>query len=148
MDLKVKKRLKHYLIGMPRKLSRDNRILKSAASANGTEASRLINDIIHAKQFTGKYLEIGVERGFTFESVVLKDKTAVDPRMLFNKWIKNPRIKLFEVPSDEYFRKKIRDDLTFDLVYLDGLHTFEQTYLDLVNRIKHSNHKSVAWRHD
>lgn len=144
MDLKARKRLRHYLFSMPRKLARDNRILKSAARANGTEASQLINDIINAKQFTGKYLEIGVERGFTFESIVLKDKTAVDPRMLFSKSIKNPRLKLFEVSSDEYFRKKIRDDLTFDLVYLDGLHTFEQTYLDLVNTFKHLNHDSIV----
>ena len=144
MDLKLRKRLKHYLIGMPRKQALDHRILKSAANASGTEASRLINGIVNAKEFTGKYLEIGVERGFTFEGVTLKDKTAVDPKMLFSKWVKSPRIRLFEVSSDKYFSEKLKDYSKFDLVYLDGLHTFEQTYLDLVNTFKHLNHDSVV----
>jgi len=144
MNLNVKRRLKNYLVNLPGTLAFDHRILKSATNATGTEASRLINEIIVAKQFTGKYLEIGVERGFTFESVILKDKTAVDPRMLFSKLIKSSRIKLFEVYSDEYFRIKNQDNLTFDLVYLDGLHTFEQTYLDLLNSFKCLNHNSVV----
>jgi hypothetical protein len=47
-----------------------------------------MNDVINAKQLKGKYLEIGIRRDFTFEGIIPKDKTAVEPRMLLIRLVK------------------------------------------------------------
>jgi len=141
VNLKVKARFKHFVINKIKKFIRQNRKLKHAMKAQGTEASTLINSIKEIIAFKGAYLEIGVESGFTFEAVNFKNKSAVDPKFLFNKWVKSRKIELYETTSDDYFAKIKARNLSFDLVYLDGLHTFEQTYEDLRNtfQILHSN---------
>ena len=143
MFLKTKARLLHYLVKKPQQILRQNRIL-SLGKVNGTEASLLINDLITFREFGGTYLEIGVERGFTFEAVKLSRKIAVDPKMLFNTWIKKHSVKLIEVTSNEYFALIRGGKIKFDLVYLDGLHTFEQTYLDLSNTFSYLSSKSIV----
>ncbi len=143
MDFRIRKRLKHYFFAAPKKYIYDRRILLDPSRAPGTEASQLLNEIISVKNYSGKYLEIGVERGLTFEGVNIKEKFAVDPHILFNRWVKNSNAKLFEVTSDEFFEKGLHQNTTFDLIYLDGLHTFEQTYRDLENSFRLMNSNSL-----
>jgi len=120
---------------------RRNRILRNPESAPGTEASQILNKIIRTCSFNGKYLEIGVENGLTLEAVSLNDKYGVDPNLMVNRIIKPRGTKLFLQESDRFFDANMR--LEFDIVYLDGLHTFEQTYRDLQNVIKYLHSKSI-----
>lgn len=101
--------------------------------AMGTEASGLINFISVKKGFVaGNYLEIGVEHGRTFQAVKFANRFAVDPNPLFSLFFRFPSIRVFSCTSDEFFRI-VGDSFFFDLVFLDGLHTAEQTFEDLRN---------------
>jgi capsular polysaccharide biosynthesis protein len=92
------------------------------------------------------YLEIGVNEGATFNHVVAKIKTAVDPNFqcdATNKTENGQRIQFFELMSDEYFGAAAEEHQKFDVIYLDGLHTFEQTLRDLLNSIGRLNPQGV-----
>jgi hypothetical protein len=47
-----------------------------------------------------------------------------------------PRSEVLEVESDVYFGELIRRDDIFDVIYLDGLRTFEQALRDFCNAIQ------------
>jgi hypothetical protein len=84
------------------------------------------------------YLEIGVETGSTFLPMRARRKVAVDPVFRFNvaeASRQQPHAEFHQVPSDEYFGRIIRPEDRFDLIYLDGLHTLEQTLRDFVNAL-------------
>src|SRR5690606_26031789 len=76
------------------------------------------------------YLEIGVYRGETFHEVRASRKVAVDPKFAIDASERLDGSDYVERTSDDFFRD-CRD--TFDVIYLDGLHTFEQTLRDLLN---------------
>ncbi len=85
------------------------------------------------------YLEVGVNRGETFFNVNASMKVAVDPKFLFDVAAatqNDPNCAFHEVPSDRYFSEIIDHNLRFDVIYLDGLHTFEQTLRDFTNAIQ------------
>ena len=76
------------------------------------------------------YLEIGVESGLTFNEVKIPRKVAVDPKFMFDhKAIQTEKISFFEMSSDEYFVGHSNGEL-FDLIFIDGLHTYDQTLRD------------------
>lgn len=83
------------------------------------------------------YLEIGVNHGETFFKVDARRKVAVDPRFLFDVEAAKtlPGVELHQVASDIYFGEIAQTDEMFDVIYLDGLHTFEQTLRDLLNAV-------------
>ncbi len=87
-----------------------------------------------------RYLEIGIAKGETFHNVNAALKVAVDPTFGFDH-VEAQRTKpgttYHEVTSDVYFGKYIEATETFDVIYLDGLHTFEQTLRDLNNALEH-----------
>ncbi len=108
-----------------------------------TEAARLVNNISNITGLSNvRYLEIGVERGFTFQDVDAKLKIGVDPKFKFNKRIKRSGIKLFEIESETYFSSHAKAEI-FDIVFLDGLHTAFQTYADFKNVLSHVHEKSL-----
>jgi hypothetical protein len=81
------------------------------------------------------YLEIGVRRGVTFRDVRAGRKVAVDPELLLDigeARAANPNSTFHPVTSDAFFREHSQDE-RFDVIFLDGLHTFEQTLRDLLN---------------
>lgn len=83
------------------------------------------------------YLEIGVNRGTTFFEVVADRKVAVDPNFLFDfadegSKAENAHCTFHQMTSDDYFSQILNKD-RFDLIFLDGLHTYEQTLRDLMN---------------
>ncbi len=55
----------------------------------------------------------------------------------------NPGTTYHEVTSDEYFGKYVEAAETFDVIYLDGLHTFEQTLRDFNNALEHLEPRGV-----
>jgi hypothetical protein len=132
----------HYVSRRIRRLREESRILVKGKVPK-TEAARLINTIFSIKNFPEtRYLEIGVERGFTFEDVNARSKVGVDPKFKFNKRLKPRRVKLFETDSNYYFAHLARSN-QFDIVFLDGLHTAAQTYEDLRNALGHVHERTV-----
>lgn len=83
------------------------------------------------------YLEIGVFEGVTFHGVKAARKVAVDPAFQFDHVAAAARDNdcvYHQVPSDEYFGSLANGE-RFDVIYIDGLHTFEQTLRDLINAL-------------
>ena len=84
-----------------------------------------------------KYLEVGVCKG-TF-------KVAVDPNFRFNtEEYANADTIFHEVTSDNFFIEIASNYESFDLIYLDGLHTFEQTFRDFCASLRYS-HSNTIW---
>jgi hypothetical protein len=85
------------------------------------------------------YLEVGVESGVTFHALNAHRKVAVDPRFAFQ--VPEPRItqavEYHEVLSDDYFGGLGPETEKFDVIYLDGLHTAEQTLRDILNSVEY-----------
>jgi len=85
-----------------------------------------------------RYLEGGVLKGASFHAAKAARKVAVDPKFQFDVQAakaKNSTATYHEVKSDTYFGSIISPDERFDVVFLDGLHVFEQTLRDLLNAI-------------
>ena len=82
------------------------------------------------------YLEIGVNSGDTFTNVTAARKVAVDPEFRFDVAsyaASDPASAFHAITSDAYFLEIGAHTAPFDVIYLDGLHTFEQTLRDLMN---------------
>jgi hypothetical protein len=79
----------------------------------------------------GRYLEIGVQAGVTFNAVRIASKTAVDPAFA----IARDRLdgESFKMTSDAFFDQY--PDAAFDFVFIDGLHTFEQSLRDFTRSL-------------
>ena len=114
----------------------------SVNAAEGTYASRRLNALLSALPARASYLEIGLDRGLTFEAVRAAERWGVDPR---------PRVSLTAIPagdtivvapSDRFF-ELLAPQVRFDLVYLDGLHTYTQTYRDLMHALAHTHPRGV-----
>lgn len=103
------------------------------------------------------YLEIGVCTGETFLNVELPFKVAVDPAFRFDTAEhESSASRFFPVTSDAFFERLANDrglfraasnqsehPETFDIIFLDGLHTYEQTARDFVNSLKYAHDKTV-----
>jgi hypothetical protein len=89
------------------------------------------------------YLEVGAGQGLTFELVQVAERTAVDPEFEFETDDYPTETTTFaQMTSDEFFSELPAGE-QFDLIYVDGLHTFEQTYRDLCNCLLHSHPRSA-----
>ncbi len=117
-------------------------------------ADNLIN-ILAAQISARSYLEIGVREGDTFFNVDILHKTAVDPNFQFDpEEHKEENISFFPITSDEFFENfpeeqkkepynREDSDFTFDIIYIDGMHTYEQAYKDFTNSLRFSHEKTV-----
>ena len=89
------------------------------------------------------YLEIGVENGFTFLDVTIPSKTAVDPRFQFDvSETQGEHCRYYEMPSDRFFQTLDLHE-SYDLIFIDGLHTFEQSFRDFCNSLGHAHPGTV-----
>jgi len=103
------------------------------------------------------YLEIGVSKGESFFPLRVARKVAVDPhprlswRKRLRKLVANP-LNLFNayhrITSDEYFARHAPPPGGFDLVFIDGLHTYEQALRDARNALKVLSPGGVVALHD
>ena len=82
----------------------------------------LVSLLVHDK-LDGAYLEIGCDSNQVFNSVPLVIKVGVDPR-------KGGTVRM---ESDKFFDS---NELLFDVVFIDGLHTYEQVRRDIANAIR------------
>jgi hypothetical protein len=122
----------------------------------------LLNNIIK-KYDIENYMEIGVFYGKCFLEIQCKRKIAVDPDFRipweirkdnFKKKIKRKFLNQFDLyykkTSDEFFR----EDFTIlqkhppSLVFIDGLHTYEQTLKDVENSLDYLSDDGIIVLHD
>ncbi|MFZ0408695.1 MAG: class I SAM-dependent methyltransferase [Cyanobium sp.] len=90
------------------------------------------------------YLEIGVETGATLLQVAVEQRTGVDPSFAFDWQLHHGRdgLQLHRCTSDVFFAE-LEPSTRYDLIFLDGLHTFDQTYRDILHALRHSHPGTV-----
>ena len=88
------------------------------------------------------YLEIGVYTGETFLNVDIDHKDGVDPVFKFDttKFVTD-KVRLFSQTSDAFWTSG--QGLVYDVIMIDGLHTFEQTFRDIVASLRYAHARSV-----
>ena len=81
--------------------------------------------------------------GRTFREVEIAERTGVDPAFAFNtSEVENGSTKCIRMTSDDFFSET--PILTsFDIIFIDGLHTFEQVVRDFSNAILRTHRRSV-----
>jgi len=100
----------------------------------GPERYELINNLI--KDYNYKtYLEIGCRGDDCFDEIKIDHRVGVDPN----------QGGTLKMTSDEYFEKY---DDKFDIIFIDGLHTYEQVIKDINNSVKVLNDNGVILLHD
>ena len=113
----------------------------------GGHSARRLNRFARANN-AQTYLEIGVARGNTFLNVNVGRKHAVDPRFRFDpRAFETEHTRFFEMPSDDFFLYGADGNTKYDIMFLDGLHTFEQTFRDFCASQRHC-HEDTIWMID
>ena len=117
----------------------------------------VVHRILAANRGT-RYLEIGVSRGRTFARITCETKVAVDPRFRFRvpasarlRRLRGPSAKgehHFEITSDEFFAAHGEAYGPFDAVLVDGLHTADQAFRDVVQAAALLSPAGVIVMHD
>ncbi len=82
-----------------------------------------------------KYLEIGCDQNQLFSKINIQNKVGVDP-------VNGGNVR---ETSDNFFEKN--KDM-FDIIFIDGLHVYEQVKKDILNSIKYLNDEGVILIHD
>jgi len=96
------------------------------------------------------YLEIGVAEGNTLANVIAPNRTGVDPApryyaMNAERLAAIKAMEVHESESDHFFAHNTR---TFDLIFVDGLHLYEQAMKDLLNALDVLNPGGFVLVHD
>ncbi len=101
--------------------------------------SEIINTLIKKNHYSS-YLEIGVntpaQPGYNWDNIQIEVKHGVDPNV----------DTTFRMTSDEFFEKYIK--LKYDIIFVDGLHIFEQTFKDIINSLQWLNNGGSIVVHD
>lgn len=106
------------------------------------ESARRVHRLAKPRNAT-RYLEVGVARGETFFAVDLPHKVAVDPHLQFDyAALETETTRYHNITSDDYFLNHAKG-AEFDVIFLDGLHTFEQTFRDFCASFAHAHRKTV-----
>ncbi len=105
-------------------------------------SARRINSLARVMPFCETYLEVGVAQGLTLEQVQVRSKIGVDPTPQFET-LKLPKGVSFYQESSDTFFENLESEVLFDLIFLDGLHEWKQTYKDLINALHHSKPTSI-----
>jgi len=94
----------------------------------------LINYIIKRKNYS-EYLEIGCDQDQLFSKITIQNKIGVDP-------ISGGNLRM---TSDNFF---INNKKNFDIVFIDGLHHYEQVKKDITNSLNFLNQDGIILVHD
>jgi hypothetical protein len=99
------------------------------------------------------YLEIGVDEGQSFCAVNVPSKVGVDPVAPMPAVVREldkPNVSYEAMTSDAFFESTARQRLTsgVDVAFVDGLHTYGQTYRDICNCLNYLNPGGVILVHD
>jgi len=96
--------------------------------------TEIIKKIISYKKYK-TYLEIGCDLDENFLKIDLTDKIGVDPKSGGTH----------RMTSDKFFANNKKK---FDFIYIDGLHTYEQTINDIKNSLDYLNEDGIILLHD
>lgn len=96
---------------------------------------KYIQDKIKINNKNFSYLEIGVQHETVFKEINTANKIGVDP-------ISGGTHRM---TSDEFFNQ---NEKFFDLIFIDGLHEYEQCKRDLLNSIKFLKQDGIIVFHD
>ena len=94
----------------------------------------IIQDIINKKNYQ-KYLEIGCDNNILFSKIKIQNKIGIDPVQGGTE----------RITSDEFFKK---NKFFFDIIFIDGLHEYEQVKKDINNSLKFLNTNGLIILHD
>ena len=94
----------------------------------------MINYFIKKNDYKS-YLEIGCDKNQIFSQITLSKKIGVDPYSGGN----------VRKTSDDFFKENVEK---FDLIFIDGLHVYEQVKKDIINSINFLNKEGVILVHD
>jgi hypothetical protein len=95
---------------------------------------QIIQSIINRKSYK-LYLEIGCDQNQLFSKIKIKTKIGVDP-------VSGGNIR---ETSDNFFKK---NNIKFDIVFIDGLHEYDQVKKDINNSLLFLNDDGVIFLHD
>ncbi len=119
---------------VPGQGSQRRTLAMTADAAKGTGSSKRINTLMHAFGLT-TYLEVGVRKGKTLEAVRASQRIGVDPAHLIDMSSLPPGVELHSLASDAFFAE-LSDSVIFEFIFIDGLHTFEQSYRDVIHGLQ------------
>ena len=94
----------------------------------------LIN-YLHSNFKFNSYLEIGCDDNQLFSKINIPEKIGVDPVSGGN----------YKGKSDDFFKQNIKK---FDLIFIDGLHEYNQVRKDIINSLKFLNNNGFILVHD
>ena len=94
----------------------------------------LIEYLINKYKYSD-YLEIGCDQDQLFSKVKIKNKTGVDPTNGGN----------IRKTSDDFFKENKNK---FDIIFIDGLHTYNQVKKDILNSINCLKDEGIVLVHD
>jgi len=86
------------------------------------------------------YLEIGVNHGECIDKININVKDGVDP-------VKNSRLVNYVMTSDDFFAGPGKDK-KYDIIFIDGLHLYEQVIKDIDNSLNTLNKNGIILLHD
>jgi predicted O-methyltransferase YrrM len=95
---------------------------------------QIIQQTINRKSYK-RYLEIGCDQNQLFSKIKIEIKIGVDP-------VSGGNIR---ETSDNFFKK---NNIKFDIIFIDGLHEFDQVKKDINNSLLFLNDGGVIFLHD
>ena len=104
---------------------------------------------LSAKRGTRRYLEIGVQTGKLMAHISAECAVGVDPdyNIKHNIAVNKKEVTLHQCTSDKYFDAHLGDE-NFDLIFIDGMHTFEYALRDFYNAERLSHGGTLIVLHD
>ena len=94
----------------------------------------IIQNIITSRKYK-KYLEIGCDKDQIFSNILIDFKIGVDP-------VQGGNVRK---TSDDFFKS---NSDKFDIIFIDGLHEYDQVNKDIKNSLKTLNDGGVILLHD
>jgi len=98
-----------------------------------------------------KYLEIGVRTGNNFVQIDADYKIGVDPIAPSDLVAQavNDKCVYYSLTSDAFFEQmKDCEKIKFNVIFIDGLHEYEQVYKDILNAIEYLTNGGFIIVHD
>ena len=92
-------------------------------------------NFLQTKRNIENYLEIGCDQDQLFSKINIKNKVGVDP-------VSGGNVRKL---SDDFFTT---NKSNFDLVFIDGLHEYNQVKKDILNSLKFLNPNGIILVHD
>ena len=109
----------------------------------GMNKYEIMNKIIKKYDYVN-YLEIGVRHpDGNFNLIDIEHKDGVDPVPMGDNGEVN-----YPITSDEFFEFIKNHDIKYDLIFIDGLHLYEQVLKDISNSLNHLTDNGTIVLHD